>query len=333
LAIAEAGLKDAQASNRKMLAAAAHRFMGTANFYLGELAAARSDLEHALRLYDESWAEAYRVAAGFDFLCGAHAYLTMPLAAQGEVEAAGHYTTFALQRGRELNQPFGLGLAYTQFLFRLLLTARPGEALRVAGELSAIASEKALFAWDLHAKLYGSWASARVSHPSGGTEAVRETWSLAKQTGARIYNAIALLMLADIAVADGATEEALDYVAKGLETVTAQSAAFALAPFHRLRGQALAANDARQAEAAFHESIRIAREQGARTFALQAAMPLARLLQTNNRQLEAYDALAPALEGFSPTPHLPAIAQAQMLLAELRASEPVATELCRQEVR
>ena len=96
-----------------------------------------------------------------------------------------------------------------------------------------------------------------------------------------------------------------------------------LAPFHRLRGDALASCDPIAADAAYRESLRIAREQGARTFALQAAVPFARLLQSSGRLAEAHDVLAPALEGFAPTPELPAIAEAQALLAELVAEQAV----------
>jgi predicted ATPase len=84
-------------------------------------------------------------------------------------------------------------------------------------------------------------------------------------------------------------------------------------------------DDPAAAEAAFREAIVVAREQGARTFELLAALPLARLLRASNRPFEAHAVLAPALKGFTPTPELPAIAEAQALLGELAAS--TSTEL------
>jgi hypothetical protein len=50
---------------------------------------------------------------------------------------------------------------------------------------------------------------------------------------------------------------------------------------------------------------------------LRAALSLARLYQSSNRAADAHAALAPALEGFLPTPELPEIAEAQTLLAKL----------------
>jgi len=50
---------------------------------------------------------------------------------------------------------------------------------------------------------------------------------------------------------------------------------------------------------------------------LLAALSLAGFLNGRGRVGEAYDTLSPALEGFSPTPHLPAIAEAQALMERL----------------
>jgi predicted ATPase len=89
---------------------------------------------------------------------------------------------------------------------------------------------------------------------------------------------------------------------------------------HRLHGNILLkrdpANPAR-AEEAFKTSLAIAKQQGARTFELLASLALAKLYQSTDRLVEAHAVLAPALEGFSPTPEMPVIAKAQALLAAL----------------
>ncbi len=72
-----------------------------------------------------------------------------------------------------------------------------------------------------------------------------------------------------------------------------------------------------QAEEAFKTSLAIAKQQGARTFELLASFALAKLYQSTGRLVETRAVLAPALEGFSPTPEMPAIAKAQALLAAL----------------
>jgi hypothetical protein len=87
----------------------------------------------------------------------------------------------------------------------------------------------------------------------------------------------------------------------------------------RLRGDALAETDPAQAASAYREALSAAGAQGSRAVALMAAFALAKLLQSKGEPAEAHAVLAPALEGFGPTPLFPAIAEAQALLARVCA--------------
>jgi hypothetical protein len=71
----------------------------------------------------------------------------------------------------------------------------------------------------------------------------------------------------------------------------------------------------------------VSREQGARSFELRAALPLAKLYRSTGRAADAHAVLAPALAGFSPTPDFPETAKAQTLLAEVANSEEVKKEM------
>ena len=143
------------------------------------------------------------------------------------------------------------------------------------------------------------------------------------EAGAHVFDTKVIALLADVEAASGAVDEALALIAQGLEIAERQEMGISLSRLHRIRGDILSARDRGGAEASYRESNRIASEQGARTFELMAALPLAKLLQTNNRPIEAHDALASALEGFAPTPELPQIAEAQALLAALAETEEV----------
>jgi hypothetical protein len=59
------------------------------------------------------------------------------------------------------------------------------------------------------------------------------------------------------------------------------------------------------------------KRQETRSFELRAALSLAKLYQSTGRLADAHAVLAPALEGFSPTPEMPEIAEAEELLAAL----------------
>ena len=102
----------------------------------------------------------------------------------------------------------------------------------------------------------------------------------------------------------------------------------------RLRGDILSkrdpANPAR-AEEAFKTAIAIAKQQGARSYRLLASLSLAKFYQSTARPADAHTVLAPALEGFSPTPEMPEIAEAQALLAALLETDEVKAEAARRQ--
>jgi predicted ATPase len=64
-------------------------------------------------------------------------------------------------------------------------------------------------------------------------------------------------------------------------------------------------------------AVAIAQQQKARSFELRAALDLAQLYNSTGRGADAHALLATALEGFSPTPEFPEIAEAQTLLSAL----------------
>jgi hypothetical protein len=102
-----------------------------------------------------------------------------------------------------------------------------------------------------------------------------------------------------------------------------------LAFAHRLRGDILLKCDpsnAAAAEDAFKIAIAIATGQGARSLGLQAALSLAKLYRLTGRPADARAVLVPALAGFSPTPEMPEIAEAQTLLVAIEADAHVRRE-------
>ena len=92
------------------------------------------------------------------------------------------------------------------------------------------------------------------------------------------------------------------------------------AELYRARGDILLTRDPSNpapTEEAFQTALAIAKKQCARSWGLRAALALAKLYQSTGRPSDAYAVLAPALEGFSPTPEMPEIAEAMSLSARL----------------
>ena len=94
------------------------------------------------------------------------------------------------------------------------------------------------------------------------------------------------------------------------------------AELHRARGEILLkhnpANPA-PAEEAFLTAIAVAKQQGARSFELRAALALAKLYRSIARPAEAHAVLSPALDGFAPTREFPEIEEAQEMIAAIEA--------------
>src|SRR5262249_7354431 len=79
------------------------------------------------------------------------------------------------------------------------------------------------------------------------------------------------------------------------------------------------------AQDAYEAAIAVAKQQGARSYNLLASLSLAKLRQSSGRSSDASTVLKPALEGFSPTPEMPEIAEAQALLESLTSGGEEAT--------
>ena len=132
--------------------------------------------------------------------------------------------------------------------------------------------------------------------------------------------ALLKIALAEAEARAGDPDRAVALVDEGLATAERTGYRAFEAELHRTRGEILLRRDPANpapAEDAFLAAIAVARQQRTRSFDLRAALSLAKLYQSTGRSAEAHTVLAPALEGFSPTPEMPEIAEAQALLESL----------------
>jgi predicted ATPase len=168
--------------------------------------------------------------------------------------------------------------------------------------------------------LVRGWARARLGDREAGVVKLRHALAKWHEQGNRSTVPLFEGLLAGL---DGEGESPAEAVTRidGALSVAQQTGEHCTDAFlHRIRGDILLRADLgnpARAEEAYLVAIAIAREQGARSFGLQAALKLGKLYQCAARPVEARDVLAPALEGFSPTPDMPEIAEAQALLERL----------------
>ena len=323
--IAEGGLPDI---------VAAHRLSGLIYLHGGALPDARMHLEEAIRIYDPDWNSATKYRHGLDSEISATAYLAHVCWQLGEVTRARELIDRATARADDLGHiPT---LANVRFFKAMLGMFRDDaeSALRDADALIEIATSNGLALYLMEGKIYRAWGRAWLGDREAGPAEMRDALSKRAEAGVRAGKPQLLGKLAELDAECQSADEATALISEGLAIAGETGEHWTDALLHRLRGDILLKADPQnraRAEDAYLAAIAIGRERGARSFGLQAALKLAKLYQSTTRPVEAHDILAPALEGFAPTPEMPEIAEAQALLAALSQSDEVKAEAARRQ--
>ncbi len=122
----------------------------------------------------------------------------------------------------------------------------------------------------------------------------------------------------------GRPDEALALVGEALVENARSGFTYLDADLRRVAGEIHACRqqpNPAAAEEEFKRAIALARTQGARGLELRAALNLGMLYQSSGRAAEAQDILAPALEGFTPTPEMPEIMEGLALLGGIARAD------------
>jgi len=164
------------------------------------------------------------------------------------------------------------------------------------------------------------WADADSGALAEGVAAMRRGVESLRQHNGVVFDGLVKIALAQAEARAGDPARALAILDEALATCDRTGYRAFECEIHRARGELFLVRDTADpapAEAAFQAAIALAKRQGAHGYQLRAALPLAKLYRSTGRPAEAHAALAPALEGFSPTPEMPEIAEAQALLQRL----------------
>jgi predicted ATPase len=195
-----------------------------------------------------------------------------------------------------------------------------GATLRAAETLVRLGREHRM---DLHAavgEVYASWAHGRLTDPECGSRSLRNALGAYVAQGNRLFVPYFLGLRAELEAETTKRGGRPDADRRGLAISQETGERISDSFLHRLRGEILLVRDPANlapAEQAFQTAVAIARHQGARSYELLGALALAKLYQSTGRPAEARAVLAPALEGFSPTPEMPEIGEALALMERL----------------
>jgi predicted ATPase len=172
--------------------------------------------------------------------------------------------------------------------------------------------------------MQSNWARVWLGDRESGMTGLREALAAYLGQGNKLFVPLFQGRLAELEAEGQDVHGALRRIDETLALANETGERWTDSLLHRIRGQVLLKRDRANpapAEEAFQTAIAIAKQQGARSFELCAALSLAKLYESTGRLGEARACLAPALEGFSPTPEIPEIPEAQALLERLARGE------------
>jgi class 3 adenylate cyclase/predicted ATPase len=319
--IAERFLREAEAEGRIAEARVAHLALGQACMQLGDLREARTQLELGLSGFEEPGGE-IREKFGFDVGASARAVLAFTMWLSGDLPRARELIEEATRLAGELGHP---PTTASVLLYKIAIESARNDFESVvvdAENFLKISQQHSMGYYLALSRLYLSWGRTQLGNTQRGLDDFRKSLADYRDQGNRVIVPGFLGALARLEATAQNYEQALALIDEAL--VMSQEGGDRLydSNLHRLRGNILLKRDPTnpaQAEEAFKTSLAIAKQQGARSFELLASLALAKLYQSTDRLVEAHAVLAPALEGFSPTPEMPVIVKALELMAAIKA--------------
>jgi class 3 adenylate cyclase/predicted ATPase len=318
--LAESFVHEAEAKGHGMEAAVAHRTLGQTCVTQGELALARNHLERALALHDPEKGMDARRAFGTDTRIAATAILGWSAWLLGEIELGRRLIDQVVRDGCASDEAATIAQAYTHLAFLETFRDDPAATQRASETLVGFSRMHDLALYAGFGDILSSWARGRRVDPRAGASELREALEVWLKQGNRIFSPWVHCLIAELEAMAGHVDAALATVDQGLALAEDTGEHWKDPLLFRRKGEILLRRDPANlapAEEAFQSAIAIAKQQGSRSYGLRAALALAKLCQSTGRPADAHAVLAPALEGFAPTPELPEIAEAQVLLERL----------------
>jgi tetratricopeptide (TPR) repeat protein len=333
---AETFLREAENAGRIPETLAALRYLGLTSYNQGRFVEARTHLEEVLRAYDPGRDGEANFRFGTDTLASATIYLALVYWRLGDFKRARELSDEAVARAVETAH--GATLANI-WLFKAVFERSRGDAeatLRAARAVVERSDQLRLPNYLALGGIYSGWARSRLGDPETGIAELRQ--GLTEYVGLGNKSSTPHLhgMLAEIEGGMGSAEAALARIDEALALAKEMGEHQADVFLHRIRGEILLRIDPARIESAeesFLTAIGIARQQEVRTDQLLAALSLAKLYQSTGRAAQAHAVLAPAVVGFSQTPELPQIEEAQSLLAKLAEADEVKSSAAARERR
>ena len=318
--LSAAFLSDVEARPDSSEACIAHRAAGMTHWFAGEYREAREHLERALAIFQPGRDDDLAFRFGQDPGVAAMFNLALTLWPLGDIERAVSFARDAEVRSLAVAH---VGTRACGKSFAAMFELMRGDLSRAASngaELAQLSRDRDLRMWRAYAAFFEGLVRAESGAPGGGLEDMRRGAELLRQQNVQVSDGLLKIALAGAEVRAGDVDRALAVLDEALATCDRTGHRAFEAELHRVRGEILLRRNPKNpapAEDALLTASAVAKQQGARSFELRAALSLAKLYHSTARATEAQAVLAAALEGFPPSLEMPEIAEAMLLSASL----------------
>jgi predicted negative regulator of RcsB-dependent stress response len=173
-----------------------------------------------------------------------------------------------------MGEPFTLPIVLSFLATLYCLADMVPETLEISEALVDITSAHGISFYARLGAVNRAWAAGRLGDPQESARAVRSAIALRIENGEGFFETFALAQLAQLQILAKDFEGALATLDEASASVDRTGEVVGQARLQTLRGDCLLSRDVIAAEEAYLRALSGARAQGARTFGLQAAIPL-----------------------------------------------------------
>jgi predicted ATPase/transcriptional regulator with XRE-family HTH domain len=298
--LAEQCLQMAQRLRDPTLLLGAYQALGTTSLMGGDLVPAQAHLEQMITLYDPQQSDALVSLYGQDLGVFCLRYIGWVKWLLGYPEQALAQSDQALTLAQRIAHPFSLAGALAFDIF-IQYSCREEQAVEERAEECITLSTKHGFAlWKLKGMMFRGWTLTQRGRLEEGVEQMRQGLADYYATGARSLVLLPLLLI-EAHLRMGQVAEGLAELEKTFSAIEKTGEGTIEAELFRLKGELLRMGGVNEGEveACFHQAIKIARRQSAKSWELRATMSLCRLWQAQGRKEEARQMLADIYDWFT----------------------------------
>jgi class 3 adenylate cyclase/tetratricopeptide (TPR) repeat protein len=293
-------LEMAIASGNPMLEVTGRHAMAYSHYYRGEWLAAIEHANKGLALFSLQQEQELTTTFQISSSVNLHATLGSCQWMLGQQEVGVGYIDSMIDLARSIGHPSALSNALGVACYMLTFHHDFPRMALCAREVCSFAREEGLELWYAVGVLFGGWAQLRMGKTERGLEEMFEGLELFSATRSGLMETTIAVAHAEALVAAGRPGEAAAVLAQAAERAREGHVGVLLPEVYRLRGRILMTlDDPDGAREEVLQALRTAREQGATSLELRAALEFCRLPDQDRPGSEAREHLQRCFGGFT----------------------------------